>query len=207
VPIGKAASLPLLIVGSVKSPYRTLQELIAHAKANPNKLSYASPGTGTPHHLGMELLKSAAGVDIQHVPYKGAAPGLTDLLGGTLPLLVTTAAPVRAQLETGELIAFATLDATRITGYPRVQTVSETLPGFEVGVWHGVFAPAATPQGIVAKLTRLLEGVVKDAELAAQLDKIGVLASWAAPAELRVTIKNEQAAWAAAIRQAGIQAK
>ncbi len=207
VPIGKAASLPLLIVGRAASPYKTLGELIAYAKANPNKLSYASPGTGTPHHLGMELLKSAAGIDIQHVPYKGAAPGLTDLLGGTVPLLVTTAAPVGAQLETGELRAFATLDATRLGDYPNVPAVSETLPGFEVGVWHGVFAPAATPQGIVAKLTRVLEGVVKDRALAAQLNKIGVLASWAPPAELRVTIKNEQAAWATAIKKAGIQVK
>ena len=103
--------------------------------------------------------------------------------------------------------AFATLDATRLGDYPNVPAVSETLAGFEVGVWHGVFAPAGTPPGITAKLTRVLEGVVKDRALAAQLNKIGVLTSWAPPAELRVTIKNEQAAWATAIRQAGIQAK
>ena len=141
------------------------------------------------------------------MPYKGSAPGLTDLLGGNLPLLVTTAAPVRAQLASGELRAFATLDATRLAEYPRVPAVSETLKDFEVGVWHGVFAPAATPGAIAAKLTRVLEGVVKDQELAAQLDKIGVLTSWASPADLRTTIKNEQAAWATAIKKAGIQVK
>ena len=206
-PIGKAASLPLFIVGRASAPYKTLPELIAFAKANPEKLSYGSPGTGTPHHLGMELLKSAANVEITHVPYKGSAPGLTDLLGGNVPLLVTTDAPVRAQLASGELVAYATLDATRVSEYPRVQAVSETLKGFEVGVWHGVFAPAGTPPAITAKLTRVLEGVVKDQELAAQLEKIGVLASWAAPADLRTTIKNEQAAWATAIKRAGIQVK
>jgi tripartite-type tricarboxylate transporter receptor subunit TctC len=206
-PIGKAASLPLFIVGRASAPYKTLPELIAFAKANPEKLSYGSPGTGTPHHLGMELLKSAANVDVTHVPYKGSAPGLTDLLGGNVPLLVTTDAPVRAQLASGELIAYATLDATRVAEYPRVQAVSETLKDFEVGVWHGVFAPAGTPPAIAAKLTRVLEGVVKDRELAAQLEKIGVLASWAAPADLRTTIKNEQAAWATAIKKAGIQVK
>lgn len=207
IPIGKVASLPLLIVGRANAPYRTLPELIAYAKANPNKLSYGSPGSGTPHHLGMELLKSAAGIDITHVPYKGAAPGLTDMLGGNLPLLVTTAAAVRAQLTSGELRAFATLDAARLADHPQVQAVSETLKGFEVGVWHGVFAPAATAPAIAAKLTRVLEGVVKDRELATQLDKIGVLTAWAPPAELRITIKNEQAAWATAIRKAGIEAK
>ena len=206
-PIGKVAALPLFIVGRASAPYKTLPELIAFAKANPEKLSYGSPGTGTPHHLGMELLKSAANVEITHVPYKGSAPGLTDLLGGNVPLLVTTDAPVRAQLASGELVAYATLDATRVSEYPRVQAVSETLKGFEVGVWHGVFAPAGTPPAITAKLTRVLEGVVKDQELAAQLDKIGVLASWAAPADLRTTIKNEQAAWATAIKRAGIQVK
>jgi len=206
-PIGKVASLPLFIVGRAGAPYKTLPELIAFAKANPEKLSYGSPGTGTPHHLGMELLKSAANIEITHVPYKGSAPGLTDLLGGNVPLLVTTDAPVRAQLASGELIAYATLDATRVAEYPRVQTVSETLKDFEVGVWHGVFAPAGTPPAITAKLTRLLEGVIKDRELAAQLEKIGVLASWVAPADLRTTIKNEQAAWATAIKKAGIQVK
>jgi tripartite-type tricarboxylate transporter receptor subunit TctC len=155
----------------------------------------------------MELLKSAAGIEITHVPYKGSAPGLTDLLGGNLPLLVTTAAPVRAQLASGELRAYATLDATRLAEYPQVQAVSETLKDFGVGVWHGVFAPSATPPAIAAKLTRVLEAVVKDPELASQLDKIGVLTSWASPADLRTTIKNEQAAWATAIRKAGIQVK
>jgi len=207
VPIGKVASLPLLIVGRASAPYKSLSELIAFAKTNPDKLSYGSPGSGTPHHLGMELLKSAAGIDITHVPYKGAAPGLTDLLGGNLPLLVTTAAPVRAQLASGELRALATLDAKRLAGHPQVPAVSETLENFEVGVWHGVFAPAATPGAIAAKLTRVLEGIVKDQELAAQLDKIGVLTAWASPAALRATIKNEQAAWATAIKKAGIQVK
>jgi tripartite-type tricarboxylate transporter receptor subunit TctC len=207
IPIGKVASLPLLIVGRAAAPYKTLPALIAFAKANSDKLSYGSPGSGTPHHLGMELLKSAAGIEITHVPYKGSAPGLTDLLGGNLPLLVTTAAPVRAQLASGELRAYATLDATRLAEYPQVQAVSETLKDFGVGVWHGVFAPSATPPAIAAKLTRVLEAVVKDPELASQLDKIGVLTSWASPADLRTTIKNEQAAWATAIRKAGIQVK
>jgi tripartite-type tricarboxylate transporter receptor subunit TctC len=98
LPIGKVTSLPMLIVCSPSAPYKTLFEFIAYAKGNPGKLSYGSPGTGTPHHLAMELLKSAAGIDILHVPYKGTAPGLTDLLGDTIPLLVTTVAPVAAYL-------------------------------------------------------------------------------------------------------------
>ena len=171
-PIGKVASLPLFIVGRASAPYKTLPELIAFAKANPEKLSYGSPGTGTPHHLGMELLKSAAGVEITHVPYKGSAPGLTDLLGGNVPLLVTTDAPVRAQLASGELIAYATLDATRVAEYPRVQAVSETLKDFEVGVWHGVFAPAGTPRRSPPSSRACSKAWSRIQELAAQLEKI-----------------------------------
>jgi tripartite-type tricarboxylate transporter receptor subunit TctC len=207
LPIGKVASLPLLIVVQSSASFKTLPELIAYAKENPDKLSYGSPGTGTPHHLGMELLKSAAGIQIQHVPYKGTAPGVTDLLSGTIPLLVSTISPVDGYLQSGKFHALATLHPTRLTQFPSVPAADETLPDFHVDIWHAVFAPAATPPEIVGKLTTVLESLVKDPGLAAQFIKIGVLTSWEPPAELRTEIKDELAQWAATIKKAGIEAK
>lgn len=205
LPIGKVTSLPMLIVCSPSAPYKTLLEFIAYAKGNPGKLSYGSPGTGTPHHLAMELLKSAAGIDVLHVPYKGTAPGLTDLLGDTIPLLVTTIAPAAAYLQSGRLRILATLSPTRLDQFPDVPAVGETIPGFGVDVWHGVFAPTGTPPAIAAKLTKVLEGVVKDPDLSAQLTRIGVVPAWAPPSELHKTIEVEQAQWAVAIKKAGIE--
>ena len=205
LPIGKVSVMPLLIVTSPSAPYATLSELIAHAKQNPGKLSYGSPGVGTPHHLAMELLKSTAGLDIQHIPYRGTGPALTDMLAGNIPLLMTTLAPVEASLQAGKLRALATLQPTRFDRLANVAPASETVPGFAVGVWHAVLAPAQTPPAIAGKLTRVLEGVVKDPDLAAQLSRVGILTSWATPAELQAIIRDEQAQWAAAIRKAGIQ--
>jgi tripartite-type tricarboxylate transporter receptor subunit TctC len=206
-PIGKVASLPLLIVCGSSAPYKTLSELIAYAKANPNKLSYGSPGVGTPHNLAMELLKSNADINIQHIPYRGAAPALNDLLGGTIPLMPTTIPSVKAYLQSGKLRAVATMHPTRLSEFPDVPAVSETIPGYGVDIWLAVFAPAATAQQIVGNLTSALEGVVRDSELATQFNRLGVLASWTAPAELRTEIGKEQAQWAAIIKKAGIQAK
>ncbi len=203
-PIGKVTALALLIAASPSAPYKTLAELIAYAKAHPKELSYGSPGVGTPHHLGMELFKSAAGLDIQHIPYKGTAPSLTDILGGNIPMIMTTVAPSEAYLRSGQLRPLATMSRTRLSQFPDVPAVSETLPGFGVDIWHGVFVPAATPPAVAAKLTTVLEGVMRDPEFVAQLDRIGVLTSWAPPAELRETVIRERAQWATAIKNAGI---
>jgi tripartite-type tricarboxylate transporter receptor subunit TctC len=208
VPIGKVASLPMLIVCNASAPYKTLAELIAYAKSNPNKLSYGTPGVGTPHHLGMELFKSEAGIQIVHIPYKGTAPGLTDLLGGTIPLLISTIAPVKAYLQSGKFRALGTLHGTRLPEFPDVPAASETLRGFDVDIWQAVFAPAATPKEVVGKLTKALERVVKDdPELTERLGQLGTLTTWTAPEDLRTAIRKEQAQWAAAIKKAGIEAK
>jgi tripartite-type tricarboxylate transporter receptor subunit TctC len=207
LPIGKVSAMPLVIVTGPAAPYATLPELIAYAKQNPGKLSYASPGVGTPHHLAMETLKSAAGLAIQHIPYKGTGPALTDMLAGNIPLLMTTLAPVETSLQSGKLRALATLEPARLSRLADVPAASETLTGFAVGVWHGVFAPAQTAPAITAKLTRVLETVVKDPDLADQLGRVAILPSWAPPAELQAIIRDEQARWAEAIRKAGIQAE
>jgi len=206
-PIGKVTVMPILVVTSASSPYKTLSDLIAYAKANPRMLSYGTPGVGTPHHLGMELLKSDAAIELLHVPYRGTAPGLTDLLAGNIGLLISTVTPVQSYLDSGQLRAIATFSVKRLAQYPAVSAASETFPGFNVEIWHGVFAPSRTPEIIRDKLTEKLAAVMKDEELIKQLNGVGILTSWADPAELRAEIPNEQAQWASAIKQAGITAE
>ncbi len=206
-PMGRVASLPLLVVTGAAAPYKSLGEMIAYAKANPNKLSYGSPGPGTPHHLGMELIKSTARVDLQHIPYKGTAPGMTDLLAGNIPVLMSTIAPAEPHMKSGKIRALATLEPSRIGQFPDLPAVSETLPGFGLGIWHGLFAPGGTPQAVSAKISGALETALKDPELVAQLAKAGVLAAWAPPAAVSAAIKSEQASWATAIKNAGIEVR
>lgn len=206
-PVGRVASLPLIIISDPSAPFGTLPELIAYAKQNPGKLSYGSPGVGTPHNLAMELLKSDADIDIQHIAYRGAAPAMNDLLGGTIPLMATTIPPAKPHLLSGKLRALATMHSSRLNELPDVPTVSETLPGYSVDIWHAVMAPMGIPQSVQEKLTGALESVIKDPEFAKQLEPLGVIASWMPPAELRDLIRNEQMQWAATIKKAGIEVK
>jgi len=206
-PLGRVASLPLLVVVGIAMPYKSLGEMIAYAKANPNKLSYGSPGPGTPHHLAMELIKSSARIDIQHIPYKGTAPGMTDLLAGNIPVLMSTIATAEPHMKASKIRALATLEPVRVKQFPDLPAVSELLPAVGVGIWHGVFAPSGTPQAVSAKISAALETVLKDPELEAQLAKVGVIASWAPPAVVSAAIKSEQASWATAIKNAGIEVR
>jgi tripartite-type tricarboxylate transporter receptor subunit TctC len=203
-PIGKVTVMPIVVATLAPAPNKTLSDLIAYAKANPRKLSYGTPGVGTPHHLGMELLKSEAGIELLHVPYRGTAPGLTDLLAGNIGLLISTITPIQSYLDSGQLHAIATFSPKRLAQYPAIPTASETFPGFNVEIWHGVFAPSMTPAIIRDKLTEKLSAVMKDEELIKQLNGVGILTSWEAPEELRAEIPKEQAQWASAIKQAGI---
>ncbi len=204
-PIGKIASVPLLLVASSTEPYRDLSELVAYAKANPNKLFYGSPGTGSAHQLGMELIKSAAGIAIQHVPYKGAAPGINDILAGTIPLFIASLPPVEPHIKSGRIRAIATTNKTRIQQLDKISTVGETLRGFELEAWISIFAPAGVPLAIAAKLTGALKAAVQDADVVAQLQRNGMVASWAAPEELTPIMMDEESRWAAAIKHAGIK--
>lgn len=203
-PIGKIASVPLLMVAAASEPYGDLAQLIKYAKANPGKLSYGSPGTGLAHHLAMELVKSTAGVNIQHVPYKGAAPGLNDLLAGTIPILVASMPPVEPHIKAGKLRALAITGKARLPQFSEVPTVSEALPGIEVEAWMAIFAPAATPQAIQTKLADALKAALSDQEVVAQLSRMGMIASWLSPSDMAASMAREEVHWATAIKEAGI---
>ena len=204
VSVGRVTTMPLLIVSHPSVPVRNIPELISYAKANPDKLSYGTPGSGTPHHLAMELFKSAAGVRIAHVAYKGTAPGLTDILGGHIPLLAATPAPIQQQVQKGQLRALGSMDRSRLPDFKDVAAISETLPGFEVGIWHGIFAPAGTPAAIVQRLSGILQSMVAQPQFKAQMSAMGVVPRWVPPSEVASLMKTERDKWADAIKKAGI---
>lgn len=203
--VGRITTMTMLIVSHPSVPVRNISELISYAKQNPDKLSYGTPGTGTPHHLAMELFKSAAGIRIIHVPYKGTGPGISDMLGGHIPLLVATTAPIKQQVQQGLVRALGSMDRTRHAEFKDVAAINETLPGFDVGIWHGIFAPTGTPAPIMRKLSGVLQSVVAEPQFKNQMSAMGVESRWVAPDEVMTLLKSEQDKWADATRKAGIE--
>src|SRR5208282_868166 len=148
-PVAQMATTPLLLFANPSLPVANIKELIAYAKTNPGKLSVGTPGIGSPHHLAVAMLNAAAGIDITHVPYKGTAPALNDLLGGQIPLIWATPNVVMQYVEAGKIKPLATGSLDRIALLPNVPTVNESgVPGFDVSVWFGIAAPARTPRDI-----------------------------------------------------------
>jgi tripartite-type tricarboxylate transporter receptor subunit TctC len=203
-PITLFASSPLLLVAHPSLPARTVPELIALAKARPAQITYGSAGNGSPTHLGMEVFRSA-GALMTHVPYKGAAPGVIDLLGGHVQVMLTTLAFVRPHVETGRLNALGVSTAKRLAALPKVPAIAETLPGYEVINWWGILAPAGTPNAIVTKLNGALVGMLRDADVQAMLAREGIDRAGSSPAEFSAFIRTEIAKWTKVARETGVQ--
>jgi tripartite-type tricarboxylate transporter receptor subunit TctC len=203
-PVTLFASSPLLLVAHPSLPARTVAELIALAKARPAQITYASAGNGSPTHLGMEVFRSAGAV-MTHVPYKGAAPGVIDLLGGHVQVMLTTLAFVKPHVETGRLNALGVSTARRLPALPRVPAIAETLPGYEVINWWGVLAPAGTPPAIVAKLNGALAGMLRDVDVQETLAREGIDRAGSSAAEFSAFIRTEIAKWTKVARETGVQ--
>lgn len=204
-PIGRIGAVPLVVAAAASEPYKNISELVAYAKANPTKLSYGSPGIGGPHHLGMELIKSATGAPIQHVPYRGAAPATNDLLAGVIPLVVSTLSPLEPHIEAGKVRALITINKTRLPQLAQVPTWTEVLPSLDADVWIAMFAPAGIPDAAGKKLTEALKLALDDAEVRSQLERLGFGVSWAPPADISAAIPKDLARWAEAIKEAGLK--
>src|SRR6204780_4322748 len=173
-PVGQAATTPLFLFASPSLPVANLKELIAYAKANPGKLSVGTPGVGTPHHLAAAMLNAAAGIDIIHVPYKGTAPALSDILGGQIPLMWATPNVVMQSVENGKLKPLAVGSPERIALLPNVPTVSESgIPGFDVNVWFGIAVPAKTPRDVIERVSREIGEIDKLPDLAQKTAPLG----------------------------------
>ena len=205
-PITEVASLPNILVVHPSVPVKTVKELIAFTRAHPGQLSYGSPGTGTNPHLAMELFRSMAKVDMLHIPYKGSAPAIIDLIAGHITVMAATALTGIPHVRSGRLRALAVTGTARAAAAPDVPTIAEAaLPGYDAVQWYGVLAPAQTPKDIVSKLhteiVRILQTPeVKDRLLGDGADPVGNT-----PDEFTRFIKVETDKWAKVARDAGIK--
>ena len=185
-------------------PAKSVQELIAYAKANPGKLTFGSSGNGTSSHLSGELFKSMAGIDMSHIPYKGTGPALTDLLTGRVSMMIDTVSVHIENVNAGKVRALGVTNAKRTPSLPNVPTIAESgLPGYEVSIWLGVLAPAGTPADIVGRLNAEIGKVMSDPEMKAQLARSGIEPLHSTPAEFAAAIRNDTAKWSKVVKASG----
>ena len=203
-PVILVAGVPNVLVVNLGVPANSVAELIAYAKANPGKLNFASSGNGTSIHLSGELFKVMAGVQMTHVPYKGSAPALQDLLGGQVQLMFDNLPPSLPQIKAGKLRALAVTSLTRAPAIPDVPTVAEAgLPGFEASSWFGILAPAGTPPAIVARINAEIAKWLATPEAKEKLAKQGANAAGGTPDDFAKHIATETAKWAKVVKDSG----
>jgi tripartite-type tricarboxylate transporter receptor subunit TctC len=204
-PVAMVAEIPLIIIRNQKAPYNTLAEFLAAAKKRPGGISYASYGQGSPAHLGGELLQRVAGVDMVHIPYKGSAPAMNDLLGGQVEVAFSSIEPALAFIATKKIHPIAVMTKKRIAALPDVPAVAETFSGFEAIGWNGIVAPAGTPAAIVSKLNQAINDAVKKPEVQAIYAKQGVEADPMSPEAFGRLMKDEIAKWGDVVKKAGVK--
>ena len=205
-PVSGACTTPLVIAVNNEVKAASVAELIATLKANPGRLSYGSPGIGTVHHLAMETFKRQAGVDIVHVPYKGASAIIPDVISGQLQIGIISAPPALAQSKAGRLRPIALTSPVRVAGadWP---ALADTLPGFDASPRLFVLAPAGTPAGVVTKLNETLKTALASKDLLDAFSAQGAFADWSTPQALGVLMAQESLRWAQVARDAGIKAE
>jgi tripartite-type tricarboxylate transporter receptor subunit TctC len=197
-----------IVVVNPKSPYRSIADLIAAAKAEPEKLSYGTYGTGTSAHLAGELFKNLARVNLTTVPYKGAAPAITDLIGGQIQVMFTTVASAAALIQGGQLRALAVTSVQRSPAFPDVPTVAEAgVPGYSAESWYGLFAPARTPPEVIARLNKSAAIAVQSEAFRKLGVNEGLVMVARPPEELDRYFRGEEERWRKVIQDAGITAE
>jgi len=187
-------------------PVTTVKEFVEYIRARPGKLSYATPGNGTPHHLSTELLKLSAGLDVTHIPYKGMAVALPDLIAGRVQFTITGLPAVASQLKGGKLRVLATMGRTRSTVLPDVPTFAEAgVPGVEMNFWMGLVAPAGTPKPVVARLNEELNRVLKLPAIREKLATQGIDAAGGTPEDFAARMRADSAIYSQVIKATGIR--
>ncbi len=205
-PVAHVASAPNLLVVNNDVPAKTVAELIAYMKANPNKLSFGSPGIGTSVHVSGELFKSLTGTQMQHVPYKGRQFAIPDLVGGQIQLMFDNMPSALPMAKEGKIRALAQTTATRSPAAPDVPTVAETVPGFEATTWFAVFAPAGTPRDVVMRINAEMQRVFKLPEVVDKLRTLGLEPWISTPEELASYQASEITKWAKVVKESGAKA-
>ena len=207
-PVTMVSHFPFFLVVPTSLQVNTLAELVAHVKARPGQVSYASNGSGTMAHLGMEMLKQATGMDLLHVPYKGFASALPDLLSGRISVMMADLAPVGQQVRAGSLKVLAATSLQRSGFLPEVPTIAELgNPGYEIDVWFGLFAPAKTAPDIVARLNAESRKFLTSAAAKETFGKVGHETLYSTPEAVRARIIAEQKALAKPVREANVKAE
>lgn len=197
-----------VVVVNPALPVKTVRELIAYAKANPNQLSFGSAGTGTDTHLAGELFKTMTGTNMTHVPYKGGAPAMLDLIAGNVQLSFASVASTIGYIQTGRLRALGMTGVKPFEGLPGVPTVSESgVPGYEINNWYGIFVPAGTPEDIIRRLNAAVIKAVQNPEVRAKLIAAGLEPMWSTPAEFSAYVRSETTKWGKIVRDSGATAE
>lgn len=203
VAISQVAVVPNVLVVHPSVPAKNLAELVALAKKEPGKLNYASLGNGTAAHLGMEMLKSEAGVDIAHVPYKGSAPAVSDLLAGQVQIMVDGLPSALPHVKAGKLRAIALTSLRRAPSLPELPTIAETYPGFYADAWSGLFAPKGTPQPVVDKLSAEVQRILKLPDVREKLMALGAEPVGSTQVDFAAHVKREIDKWAKVVKTSG----
>lgn len=204
-PVAMIGKSPNVLVVSPKSQFKSVQDILVYAKAHPGKLTFGSYGNGTSAHLAGELFKSLGKVDILHVPYKGAGPGINDLIGGQIDMIFSTSASVSGHIKSGQLRALAVTTKDRSPAYPGVPTVAESgEPEYFVDSWYGVFVPQGTPKAVIDQLNAAIKKVSKQPDFQKALELEGLVATVGTPEALGEFVKQEEARWGKIVKDAGI---
>ena len=205
-PLTQTTSGPQILVVPVSLPAKTVQDFIALAKAKPGQLNYASGGSGTTTHLGVELFKLAAGVNIVHVPYKGTGQALTDVMTGQVQMMMSSALPALPHVKSGKLRGLAVTSAKRTAAYPELPTLSESgLPGFETTSWHGLLLPAKTPKAVSDRVHAELVKALTSPDVKERFASLGMDTIASSQSDFSAYIKSESRKWDKVIRTIGIK--
>jgi tripartite-type tricarboxylate transporter receptor subunit TctC len=206
-PVTLLASVPNVLVVPVSLPVKSVKELVAYGKANPGKLSFASSGVGTSIHLSGEMFRTTTGIDMTHIAYKGSAPAVTDLIAAQVQLMFDNLPTSLQYVKAGKLRALAVTTAKRIEALPDVPTMIESgFPGFETGSWFGVFAPAATPKDIIARLNTELLKIAQTPEMQQKLLQSGAEPVGKGSEEFTAYVRSETTKWAKVVKDSGATA-
>jgi tripartite-type tricarboxylate transporter receptor subunit TctC len=207
-PVGKIGDATLIIVAHPSFPAKTLRELIAYSKLQPDGVSYGTSGVGGTPHIAGELLKQRTGAKLTHIPYKGGGQAMTDALGGNIPIVYTAVAGAMPHVKAGRLIPIAVSSAKRTPSLPDVPTFIESgIPDFESSSWVALLAPGGTPRPVIEKLNRELNAVLSDPAIVERLSTLGIVATPGTPQQLADQIRNDLAKYGQVVKAAGIKAE
>lgn len=207
-PVTLIGHTPNVVVVPAASPFRTMQDLLAHARANPGRLTHSSAGTGTSQHMGGELLKQLARVFIVHIPYRGSGPAMQDVLGGQVSMGIDTLVVAAPHIQAGTLRALAVTTGKRARGFESIPTIAESgVPGYDVASWQSVHAPAGTPAEITQRLATEIAKAMRERDVQERFAAIGLEASGMPPAELAAFEARERAKWLKVVKEGGIKAE